>query len=148
MLSRSCGVASLANGRTASLAGASARAAGRSFSVVGPSSSANVSTRSSVSVVCDSVLGSSCTAEETLACSLANESKHGGGGVDQPREVVVVLGELGREDVERADEVAQLLAARGDRAVDEREVAVGRLEAREQVAQVAAAPLQPAARGR
>ncbi len=75
MLLRSCGVASLANGRTASLAGASARAAGRSFSVVGPSSSANVSTRLSVSVVCDSVLGSSCTAEETLACSLANESK-------------------------------------------------------------------------
>ena len=45
MLLRSCGAASLANGRTASLAGASARAAGRSFWVVGPSSSANVSTR-------------------------------------------------------------------------------------------------------
>ena len=74
---------------------------------------------------------------------LGERVEHGGRGVDQPREVVVVLGELGREDVERADEVAQLLAARGDLAVDEREVAVGRLEAREQVAQVAAAPLQP-----
>ena len=148
MLLRSCGVASRANGRTASLAGASARAAGRSFSVVGPSSSANVSTRPSVSVVCRSVLGQLADRGGDVGLLLGERAEHRGGGVDELGEVVVVRGQLLGEHAERRDEVAQLVAAGGDGAVDAREVAVRGLEAREQVAQVAAAPLEAAAERR
>ena len=148
MLLRSCGVASRANGRTASLAGSSARAAGRSFSrrraeQLGERLDAPERVGRLLQRARQLVHGA-----RDVGLLLGERVEHGGGGVDEPREVVVARGELLAEHVERRDQVAQLLAPRRDGAVDAREVAVGRLEAGEQVAQVAAAPLEAAAERR
>ena len=90
-----------------------------------------------------SVLGSSLHGRGDVGLLLGERVEDGGGGVDEPREVVAVRGELALRGCSASvTRWRRLLAPRGDRAVDAREVAVRRLEAREQVAQVAAAPLR------
>ena len=79
------------------------------------------------------------------ASSEANSCITAGRGVDQAGEVVAALGQLAVERVQRRDQVAQVLPPRGDRGVDAREVAVGRLEAAQHLAQVEPAALEPAA---
>ena len=80
--------------------------------------------------------------------SEANERSTAEEAVDEPGDVVVVAGQLAVELVQRGDQPPQVRAPLGDRAVDGGEVAVRRLEAAEQVAQVAAAALQAAAERR
>ena len=76
---------------------------------------------------------------------LGGELAHDGGrGVDEPGQVVVARGELGVQRVERADQVAEVPAPLGDLGVHAREVAVGGLEAPQELAQVEPAALQPA----
>ena len=62
--------------------------------------------------------------------------------VDELGEVGALAGQLAVEDVEVVDEAAQVLAPLVDRGGEAREVAVGRLEAAQQIAQVGAAALQ------
>ena len=127
------------------LAGSSARAAGRSFSVVGPRTSAKRWTwPSDVGGLAQRARQLADGGGDVLLLG-GERAQHGRGGVDEAGEVVVVAGQLAVELVQRGDQPAQVVAARGDRAVDAGEVAVRGLEAAEQVAQVGRAALQPAA---
>ncbi len=67
------------------------------------------------------------------------------GAVDELREVLIAAGQLGVQALQRVDEATQLAAAAGHGGRDLGEVAVGRLEPRQNLAQVLPVALQPLA---
>ena len=145
MSSRSSGVASRASGRIASLAGL--QRARRRAQLLGGRAEQGAEPLQAV----HRARGRLQRARELahggrhvglLGCELAH---HGGRGVDQAGQVVVARGQLAVERVERADQVPQVLAPLGDLGVHPREIAVGGLEAAQDLAQVEPAAVEAAA---
>ena len=139
------GAPGTASAVSAWLAPLSALAAGSRFVAAGPSCCANACTLASVAVVWLSVPGRSATARLTFAVLGRERAEHLLARVDQLDDLRLLGRERDVQALERVDQLAQIGAALGDRLVEPREVAVGRLEPlhhlRELIAAVLLEPL-------